>query len=79
MELKILNSSNQAGESIQVSDTLFARDYNESLIHQLVVSFMANARSGTRAVPPHPRTSHRDTRSIRPIFGNKAPTCIPGS
>ena len=49
MELKILNSSNQASESIQVSDALFAREYNESLIHQLVISFMANARSGTRA------------------------------
>jgi large subunit ribosomal protein L4 len=49
MELKILNSSNQAAESIQVSDALFAREYNESLIHQLVISFMANARSGTRA------------------------------
>ena len=34
MELKILNSSNQAAESIQVSDALFAREYNESLIHQ---------------------------------------------
>ena len=49
MELKILNGSNEAAVSIQVSDALFARDYNESLIHQLVVSFMANARSGTRA------------------------------
>ena len=49
MELKILNGSNEAAGSIQVSDALFARDYNESLIHQLVVSFMANARSGTRA------------------------------
>ncbi|MDA1331042.1 MAG: 50S ribosomal protein L4 [Proteobacteria bacterium] len=49
MELKILNGSNEAAGSIQVSDALFAREYNESLIHQLVVSFMANARSGTRA------------------------------
>ena len=49
MELKILNGSNETAGSIQVSDALFARDYNESLIHQLVVSFMANARSGTRA------------------------------
>ena len=49
MELKILNGSNEAAGSIQVSDALFARDYNESFIHQLVVSFMANARSGTRA------------------------------
>ena len=49
MELKIQNGSNEAAGSIEVSDALFAREYNESLIHQLVVSFMANARSGTRA------------------------------
>lgn len=49
MELKIQNGSNEAAGSIEVSDALFAREYNEPLIHQLVVSFMANARSGTRA------------------------------
>ena len=49
MELKVITSSSKESDSIQVSDTLFARDYNESLIHQLVVSFLANARSGTRA------------------------------
>ena len=49
MELKIQNGSNEVAGSIEVSDALFAREYNESLIHQLVVSFMANARSGTRA------------------------------
>ena len=43
MELKIQNGSNEAAGSIEVSDALFAREYNESLIHQLVVSFMANA------------------------------------
>ena len=49
MELKIQNGSNEPAGSIEVSDALFAREYNEPLIHQLVVSFMANARSGTRA------------------------------
>ena len=31
------------------SDTLFGRDYNEALIHQLVIAYQANARQGTRA------------------------------
>lgn len=32
-----------------VSEAVFGQDYNEGIIHQLVVTFMANARSGTRA------------------------------
>ena len=32
-----------------VSEAVFGQDYNEGLIHQLVVSYMAKARAGTRA------------------------------
>ncbi|PHS73691.1 MAG: 50S ribosomal protein L4 [Cycloclasticus sp.] len=32
-----------------VSEAVFGQDYNEGIIHQLVVTFMANARAGTRA------------------------------
>ena len=35
--------------AITVSDTVFGQDYNEPLIHQLVVSYLAAARSGTKA------------------------------
>jgi large subunit ribosomal protein L4 len=49
MELKLINDAGAASGSVSVSDALFARDYNEPLIHQLVVAFLANARSGTRA------------------------------
>jgi large subunit ribosomal protein L4 len=34
---------------VGASDALFARDYNESLVHQVVTAYMANARSGNRA------------------------------
>jgi large subunit ribosomal protein L4 len=37
------------GASIEVSDKVFGRDFNESLIHQLIVSYLAAARSGTKA------------------------------
>lgn len=33
----------------QVSDAVFGKEYNEALIHQAVVAFMANARQGTKA------------------------------
>jgi len=32
-----------------ISEAVFGQDYNEGIIHQLVVTYMANARAGTRA------------------------------
>ncbi|MBA3032879.1 MAG: 50S ribosomal protein L4 [Gammaproteobacteria bacterium] len=46
MELKFINEQGQAGEAVSVSDGLFGRDYNEALVHQLVVAYQANARAG---------------------------------
>lgn len=48
MELKLLGQDGQAG-SIEAPDTIFGRDFNEPLIHQIVVAYQANARSGNRA------------------------------
>ncbi len=48
MELKLLNDQGQAASNVAAADTIFGRDYNEALIHQLVVAFQANARSGNR-------------------------------
>ena len=39
----------QGGTSIQVSDAVFAADYKEALIHQVVTAYMNAARSGTKA------------------------------
>lgn len=49
MELKLIKEQGQACATIGVSDILFGRDYNEALVHQLVVAYQANARSGNRA------------------------------
>ncbi len=49
MELKVLNDQGQATASVNASDELFGREYNESLVHQVVTAYMANARLGTRA------------------------------
>lgn len=45
MELKVINENGKAGASITASDELFGREYNEALVHQLVVAYQANARS----------------------------------
>jgi len=49
MELKLLNDEGVEAATLQASDTLFGRAYNEALVHQVVVAYMANARSGNRA------------------------------
>jgi large subunit ribosomal protein L4 len=45
MELKVINENGKAAASINASDDLFGREYNEALVHQLVVAYQANARS----------------------------------
>lgn len=49
MELKLINDDGQSAASISASDTLFGREYNESLVHQVVTAYLANARSANRA------------------------------
>jgi large subunit ribosomal protein L4 len=49
MELKLINDQGQSSATVAASDALFGRDYNEALVHQIVVAFQANARLGTRA------------------------------
>ncbi|PTR10265.1 LSU ribosomal protein L4P [Nitrosospira sp. Nsp5] len=49
MELKLINDDGQAAASVSASDALFGREYNESLIHQVVTAYLANARSANRA------------------------------
>ena len=48
MKLKVVSSGAQA-EDIQVSDATFAREYNESLVHQVVVAYRNAGRAGTKA------------------------------
>ena len=45
MELKVINENGKAGKSINASDDLFGREYNETLVHQLVTAYQANASS----------------------------------
>ena len=47
MELKLINDQGAAGTT-SVADAIFGREFNESLVHQIVVAYQANARRGTR-------------------------------
>ena len=44
----VVPSAHAGATGISVSADVFAREFNESLVHQLVVSYMAAARSGTK-------------------------------
>ena len=49
MELQVINDKGEPTASVSGSDAIFGRAYNEALVHQLVKSYLANARRGTRA------------------------------
>lgn len=49
MELQVINSDGQTSDSIPVADQVFARDFNETLVHQVVVAYLAGGRACTRA------------------------------
>ena len=49
MDLKLLAGNGDKTATVAGSDALFGREYNEALIHQLVIAYQANGRQGTRA------------------------------
>ena len=65
MELKLLNDQGQAASSVAAPDTIFGRDYNEALIHQVVVAYQANARSGNRKQKDREEVSHTTKKPWR--------------
>ena len=48
MELQMINEQGKPTAKVSASDATFAREYNESLIHQVITAFLANGRQGTR-------------------------------
>jgi large subunit ribosomal protein L4 len=65
MELKLLNANGQEGAGVSASDVVFGRDYNEALIHQVVVAYQANARSGNRAQKDREQVKHTTKKPWR--------------
>ena len=65
MELKLINEQGEAASTLQASDALFGRDYNEALVHQIVVAYQANARSGNRAQKDRGEVSHTTKKPWR--------------
>jgi large subunit ribosomal protein L4 len=64
MELKMIGSNGAAG-TVQATDQVFARDFNEALVHQLVVAYQANARVGSRAQKDRGAVNHSTKKPWR--------------
>jgi len=65
IELKVINEKGEAQPSVPASETLFGRAYNESLVHQMVVAYNANGRSGTRAQKTRSEVRHSTRKPWR--------------
>ena len=65
MELKLLNDQGQSSSTVAAPDTVFGRDFNEALVHQIVVAFQANARSGNRAQKDRSEVKHSTKKPWR--------------
>ncbi|MDD0840735.1 50S ribosomal protein L4 [Curvibacter sp. HBC61] len=65
MQLELLNDQGQAASKFEAPETVFGRDYNEDLIHQIVVAYQANARQGTRAQKDREQVKHSTKKPFK--------------
>ena len=65
MQLELLNDQGQATAKVDAPDTVFAREYNEALVHQVVVAYQANARQGTRSQKSRETVKHSTKKPWR--------------
>lgn len=65
MDLKLINDKGQDAGAVTASDALFAREYNEALVHQLVTSYLANARTGDRAQLTRAEVKHSTKKPFK--------------
>jgi large subunit ribosomal protein L4 len=65
VQLDFLDERGEISGRVDASDLVFARPYNEALIHQIVVAYQANARRGTRAQLGRDNVAHSTKKPFR--------------
>jgi len=65
MELKLIDQAGQSNAKLSATDEVFGREYNESLIHQVVTAYMANGRRGTRAQKDRGEVRHSTKKPFK--------------
>ena len=65
MELKMVGNGGKGGGTVNGADAIFGREFNQALVHQLVVAYQANARLGTRAQKDRGAVNHSTKKPWR--------------
>ena len=65
MQVELLNDQGQAASKYDAPETVFGREYNEDLVHQIVVAYQANARQGTRAQKDREQVKHSTKKPFK--------------
>src|SRR4051812_25027928 len=65
MELKMVGNGSAGGGTVNAADAIFGREFNEALVHQLVIAYQANARLGTRAQKDRGAVNHSTKKPWR--------------
>jgi large subunit ribosomal protein L4 len=65
MELKMVGNSGNSAGTLNATDSIFGREFNEALVHQVVVAYQANARIGSRAQKDRGAVNHSTKKPWR--------------
>jgi len=65
MELKLIDQAGKSNANVSATDAVFGREFNESLIHQVVTAYMANGRRGTRAQKDRGEVRHSTKKPFK--------------
>lgn len=61
----MINAQGQLGAPISVQEAVFGRDFNEALVHQVVVAYQANARAGNRKQKDREEVHHSTKKPFK--------------
>jgi len=65
MQLELLNDQGLAASKVDAPETVFGREYNEDLVHQVVIAYRANGRQGTRAQKDRQQVHHSTKKPFK--------------
>ena len=65
MELKLIDDKGAGSATISAPDAVFGREFNQALVHQIVVAYQANARIGSRAQKDRSEVRHSTKKPWR--------------
>ena len=65
MELKMVGNTGNSAGTVNATDDIFGREFNEALVHQVVVAYQSNARIGSRAQKDRGAVNHSTKKPWR--------------